>query len=354
MSKRWGARPRKAAAVFLVATAVAGFASHSRPHARGQTVQGDALRSEGRFLRGMAWYEVGAAQSQALAADALHAWNQAVRADYEQYLADRARRAAVKKGLRDKTEAEAAKRLDATRRRWRENPTVEDVRSGIALNALACDLADPRFVPERWRAFPVELPPTVTIQALAFRVTGASGVARPSGPSPSAVALGRMKGEKWPVSLRRPELGRGRDAYRGAVAAVVKTCAAGKPLRAPQVDAVRDALSSLKREADSAVPTAGGLRKQADTHLARLDEATRIFYDRDFAEELVRDAEKHKAGTVGELLGFMKKYRLVFAEGDDDPEVWSTYQTLYNLLKRQKAAFDFADDAGAEGKLSPR
>ena len=39
----------------------------------------------------------------------------------------------------------------------------------------------------------------------------------------------------------------------------------------------------------------------------------------------------------------MKKYRLLFAEADENPEVWATYQTLYELLKRQKIALDFAD-----------
>ena len=52
---------------------------------------------------------------------------------------------------------------------------------------------------------------------------------------------------------------------------------------------------------------------------------------------------------MGELLGFMKKYRLVFAEGDEDPAVWATYRMLYDLLKRQQVALDFAEDAGESG-----
>jgi hypothetical protein len=70
-------------------------------------------------------------------------------------------------------EAEAAKRLEAMHERWREKPTVEDVRSGLALNALASDLADPRISPTQWRASSVALPPEVSIRALAFRFTDA-------------------------------------------------------------------------------------------------------------------------------------------------------------------------------------
>lgn len=321
---------------------------------RGSTAQGDALRGKGRFLRGMAWYELGTAQAGALENEAVIAWNRAVRADYEQYLHDKVRRANAKKALTNEREAEAYRRLDETRKRWRERPTVDDIRSGLALNALACDLADPKIPAARWRAVPVELPPEITIDALAFRFADVPKYKLPPGMAQGSVALARMKGERWPVSLRRSELERERTAYQRAVATVVATCAAGKPLNAPQVDAVRDALLELKRKAAAVVPADGGIRKQANEYLDRLDQATKVFLDRDFAEELVRDAERHKAKTVGELLGFMKKYRLLFAEGDDDPAAWATYKTLYELLKRQKVSLDVADEpAPAEGEAAP-
>ena len=52
---------------------------------------------------------------------------------------------------------------------------------------------------------------------------------------------------------------------------------------------------------------------------------------------------------MGELLGFMKKYRLVFAEGDEDPAVGATYRMLDHLPKRERVALDFAEDAGRAG-----
>ncbi|WP_406695427.1 hypothetical protein V5E97_30830 [Singulisphaera sp. Ch08] len=313
----------------------------------GATAQGDALRGQGRFMRGMAWYELGAAQAQAIEAEAVFAWNRSVQADYEQYLAGRARRAAAKKALSNEREEQATKRFEALRLRWREKPTVEDVRSGVALNALASDLADPKIPLARWRLAPVDLPPEVTIETLAFRFADAPKSQAPSGLVSGTVAIGRMKGERWPVSLRRADLVKEREAYRTAVAGVIAACRAEKPLQAPQVDAIRDRLFALKDKAASTVPTDAGLRKQAIAYLNRLDEATKVFLDRDFAEELVRDVERHKARTVGELLGFMKKYRLLFDEGDENPETWAVYQTLYDLLKRQKASLDFEDEAGA-------
>ncbi len=46
--------------------------------------------------------------------------------------------------------------------------------------------------------------------------------------------------------------------------------------------------------------------------------------------------ERHRATTVGHLLAFMRKYRLLFAEADDTAESWATYETLCDLLRRQK------------------
>ena len=206
------------------------------------------------------------------------------------------------------------------RRRWRENPTVEDIRSGLALNALALDLADPE-IPWRWRSAPVELPPTVTIESLTFRFADVPKYKLPARIAPAVVALGRMKGDRWPVSLRRAELGRERGGLpagrRGGRAGLRR----GEALRAPQIDAVRDAFSVLEDKAAEVVPVAGASASRRSTTSTGSTRRPGLFLDRDIAEELVRDAGRHKARTVGELLGFMKKYRLVFAEGDEDPAV---------------------------------
>jgi hypothetical protein len=339
-----------ACVLFIAALSVLGR------HAGAQaTPEGDALRAEGRFLQGMAWYNFGAARSEAINAEAQAAWNRAVREDYKRFLADQADRRSAKKSLRDDRERDAAKRLAEMRRRWRDDPTPEDIRSGLALNALADDLADPRYSPSLWATTAVELPPEVTIRALAFRFAGVPRFKTLTARSPAIVAIGRMAGQDCPVSLRRPEVERERSAYRKAVEAAVAKCSKGEPLRAQDVDAVRDALVALREKAARSVPAEGGRLKQANAYLDRLDEASRIFLNTDVAEELVRDVERHRAANVGQLLAFMRKYRLLFAEADDSPESEATYQTLYNLLKWQKSGLDAAapaagPDEGADPK----
>jgi hypothetical protein len=312
----------------------------------GTTVVGDSLRAQGRFLRGMAWYQVGTARAEALETAAAAEWNRSVQADYNRYLLERANRIASRRERGNQRQEQAAERLAEARRRWRENPTEDDIRSGIALNALAGDLADPAIPAGKWRVAVVDLPRELSIQSLAFRFADAPSYRLPPGMRPSTVALGRMKAlGTWPIALRRPELEPERAAYRRTIAAVIATCVAEKPLQAGEVDAVRASLLALREKADDASPAGSGLAKQAKLFLDQLDEATKIFLDRDFAEELVRDAEGHQARTIGELLAFMKKYRLLFAEADQSPEVWAKYKALYELLRQQTVALQFADVA---------
>jgi hypothetical protein len=328
----------------LVTRLVSGADAHAQSPG-GATPQSDAIRAEGEYLRGMAWYNFGAAQAVAINVETQAAWNRAVQVDYARYLHERARRLSAKKALVNEQQQEAAKRMADLRRRWLEDPTLDDIRSGMALNALADELADPKIPPARWATSPVKLPPEVTLKALAFRFAGAARFKTLTPQSPGIVAVNRMTAQDWPVFLRNPELQSERAAYQKAVAAIVARCADGKRLRAKDVEDVRGKLVALRDEAARIVPTDGGRRKQASAFLDRLDEATRIFLDHDFAEELIRDVENHRAATVGQLLAFMQKYRLLFAEADDTPESWNTYQTLYDLFRWQKTELKAADPA---------
>ncbi len=295
-------------------------------------------------MRGMAWYELGSARAEALNAQTVAEWNRAVQADYNRFLMDRAAKIASRKALSQELQAESAKRVAETQRRWRENPTLDDIRAGLALNALAGDLADPAIPATRWRNARVELPPGLSIQSLAFRFTDSPSYRLPVRMRPSTVAIGRIKmNNKWPIAFRRPEFDAERASYERAIKAVIDACVKKQQLQAPPVDALRASVFALKEKASALFSGGSVLAKDAKRFLDQLDESTKIFLDRDFAEELIRDSELHQAKTVGELLAFMKKYRLLFAEADDNPAVWRTYETLYEALKRQKISLDFAD-----------
>jgi hypothetical protein len=304
----------------------------------GATAQGGAIRGQGQFLRGMAWYEAGSAEAMSVGVDAEIAWNRAVRANYDQYLRDRAQRSAAKAAVRDARQADLAKLAAEAQRRWRANPTDDDIRSGEALNALASDLADPSIPVSSWRSALVALPDDVSLTGLAFRPSGPANERLQIRSGPVVVAIDRMKaGAPWPAELAGPDWGPERMAYRRAVDAVFEACRGDRPLQARDVEGLRDAVQSLKAKA-AVLPRRGEARARGEAFVRRLDEATRLLVFQDMAEELIRDLDRHKAATVAELLAFMRKFRLIFAEADDSPGALAAYRSLYQQLRAQKTA----------------
>jgi len=308
----------------------------------GSTLQGDILRGQGQFLKGMAWYEVGSAQARAIDTQTMIVWNRAVQESYNQYLIERAQHSAGRLALRNARQYAVAKMLADTQGRWRVNPTTDDIRSGLALNALASDLADPNISASSWRVATVALPQDFSLPALAFKITAAPG--KGSKLHQSTVAVQRMRvGETWTLPFRRPELAAPCEAYKIAIRNVVGKCEKGTPLVSKDFEQLRDAVDVLKVKVPQVVPTRDGLRIQAQQVVRQLDEATKIFADQEFAEELIFDLEKHEATTVAELMAFMRKYRLLFAEADRRPESFQLYDALYPMLREQKKKLGLPD-----------
>ncbi len=323
----------------------------------GSTPQGDFLRGQGQFLKGMAWYEVGSAQSRAIDTQTMIIWNRAVQESYNQYLIERAQHNAGRLALRNARQQAAAKMLADTQRRWRLSPTTDDIRSGLALNALASDLADPSISASSWRVATVALPQDFSLPAMAFKITSAPG--KGSKLQQSTVAVQRMTvGEAWPLPFRRPELAAQCEAYKNAIRNVVGKCEKGTPLVSKDFEQLREAVDALKVKAPQVVPTRDGLRTQAQQFVRQLDDATKIFADQEFAEELIFDMQKHEATTVAELMAFMRKYRLLFAEADRRPDCLQLYDALYPMLREQKKKLGLADlppgGFGLQGSERPK
>jgi hypothetical protein len=308
--------------------------------ARAQTVQGDILRGEGRYLAGAGWYNFNTARAGRINVETWKAYNREVQRLYRDYMIDRSRHIQYKKGLTNKLQADIQRRFEEDQRRWRESPTAADISSGDALNAIAGDLADPSIDPSSWRVKGVDLPPGITLTALAFKVADP----KKSRLQQSTVAIDRMLVEgDWPLPFRRPEIERECAAYKKAVTAVVEKCRKGTALQAADYDRLRDAVTALQKAVETAVPPRDNQRGAARDYVRRLDEASKIFAEQEYAEQLIRDVSEHKAKTVAELLAFMRDYRLLFADPGNSPEVTSIYEALYGLLRQQKDALNLRD-----------
>ena len=111
-------------------------------------------------------------------------------------------------------------------------------------------------------------------------------------------------------------------------------------------------MEALDQRARTAVPTARNFRAAAVQAVDGMKKATGMFDASTigFAQEMIADTHNHRAQTVGELLAFMRKYRLLFAPADKRPEDAEQYLRLYRLLRQQKDLF--GDKAGAPRSAS--
>jgi hypothetical protein len=308
--------------------------------ARGQTVQGDILRGQGRYLEGAGWYNFNTARADRINVETWKAYNMEVQRLYRDYMLDRAAHTRYKRDLTNKSQEQQLRELEADQRRWRESPTLEDISSGNALNALAIDLADSSIHPSSWRTASVELPSNMTLTTLAFKIADA----KKSRLQQSTVAIDRMLiKDDWPLEFRRPEIDPECKAYKKAIAFVLEKCRDSKQLQARDYDNLKASVDALKAAVDTVIPARENQRGRAREFVKRLDDATSIFMGYQFAEQLIRDVSTHKATDVATLLSFMRDYQLMFADPGDSPEVISLYGKLYGLLRQQKEALGIRD-----------
>jgi hypothetical protein len=307
-----------------------------------QTPQGDIIRAQGAFLDGAGWYNLHTAEADRINVETWKAVNREAERVYNNFLMERYRHNEHSKKLTKKVQDDFKKRYEQAQRRWRTNPTPDDIRSGDALNAMAADLANPSITPSTWRTAQIDLPPNMSLTSLAFKIADT----KQSSALRSTVAIDRMLvSSDWPLWFRRPEITSECDAYSKAVAFVVDKCRRKNQLQAIDVDRLRDAVSALSKKVDDAIPTSDGQRSRAKEFVRRLEEATRIFGEQTYAELLVRDVSEHRATSIAELLAFMRYYRLMFDDPGSSPEVLDVYDRLYGLLRQQKDTLGIAPPA---------
>jgi hypothetical protein len=338
---------------FLVATGI----SHAQARGRGaggSTPQGDILRGEGAFLQGAGWYELNSAKGRSIDERTLERianWNENYfESQKHLYNAYRDR----KKGeLQKAYDARVAKHM-ADESRFRTSPTQDDVMKGLALNALLLDLSSPKLTDTDWRLAKVPLPPGMSIRDIVYRFAPKPDAKGSEGLSHGVIALSRLDVKEWPIVLRDRKLAAERNAYEASYAKVSQECV-DKDLSIPSVQSMSSAIKSLKGKASIVVPAESGYRKNAVEFVDRLDEAARMFEadTLDYAAEIVKDTREHDATTVGELLAFMRKYRLIFSSAEGVRGGGDTYAQLYGAMRKQKEALGIKDGPAPEAVHTP-
>ena len=243
----------------------------------GSTIEGDVLRGEGAFLRGMGWYELRSAKARANDAKTQLQWEKWNKDLLDQYQSDLTDHAAQKLAVRNGRDENARRALVEHERRLRENPSLDDIRSGDALNALLIDLCSPKVLLSGSHSETVPLPQDFALRSVAYRFAGAQGGSKADSLSRSVLDLQRLKApESWPIFLRMAALKPRREAYERAIRAVIDECKAGC-LSLDSVLALDRAIAELKKSAGTTVPTEDGMRVKATRFVDDLDKATKLF-----------------------------------------------------------------------------
>jgi hypothetical protein len=302
--------------------------------------QAAVLRGEGAFLRGLGSYNLNTAQADSINLDTVIRWKQDLRNDQRLHK-DLQERNAMGKKLK----IEEVKRQQQMRERTlRINPTPSDIQNGQALNALLYDLTDPGISSSDWSSRQVSMPKGLSVKDLIFRFTPLSGTSDTSKAlSRGVIALSRLdvEGNKWPTIMKQDELERVRHEYEVAYAQLRDQLIGGKPIH-KGLSELDHSLDALKAKVETAVPKERGFRDEALKYVKDLNDATRMFDATtvDYSREILVDTKDHDATTVGELVGFMLKYRLQFATAESSATGRVLYGQVYEVMRQQVKAFD--------------
>jgi hypothetical protein len=317
-----------------------GVAAHAQNVGRGSTVESDALRGQGAYLQGAGWYNLRSAEAYSANVDAAIRWKQ----DLRKIQQERRELEARKKYGKIKNVDELKQQMARREQELRSNPSSNDVQSGAALNVLVYDLTDADLNSNRWAAVEsVALPPGTSVKELIFSFTPHSVSTRSSAAlSRGVIALSRLDiKDNWPVILKKDELTKERKAYEDAYTRVKDKVLKGD-YAADGILALDTALGDLKKKISMEIPSERGFRSEATKFVDDLRDATRMFDANsvDYAREILIDTNEHDATTVQELVEFMSKYRLQFANSDRSPTARVLYGPIYEKLRQQADAFN--------------
>lgn len=181
------------------------------------------------------------------------------------------------------------------------------------------------------------MPGEISIRSLFFRFAPRLGDKNSGTLNNNLIALGRLDPSRgWPIFMPEDKLGAERRAYEASHRELLEQCEKDK-LKLEAVTKVDAALAALRAKVFTEVPAERNFRVTALKYVADMQAATKIFDAStiDFAQEMIRDTHDYNPQTVGELLAFLRKYRLFFASAAGRPEDGEVYRVLFGLMRAQ-------------------
>lgn len=292
------------------------------------TVEGDSTRFNGfaaamsaqstgvaTALNSLGFYNMCQAQADQIDAATSMAWmDYYKRSMHEEHMQSLANRAARRKRL--------IELYNRRKDRVANNPNELDLLSGDALNSLLEQLSDPKLDSSALRKGGQSIPGE-TIQRIALKYASRG----------LTISLGRLTvRDGWPPALRDDRFALERKGYHAAVQAVLERNLAGK-LTPEDHKSLQAAVLALKRKLSATIPESDRLDYvQAKAFIDDLDDAIAPLRDAD-AQTVLAGLDRYAGTTVGDVVVFMQRYNLRFAQALSRDERES-YHLLYATMVR--------------------
>jgi hypothetical protein len=286
----------------------------------GSTPVGDYLRGVGVAAAGMGMYNYTTAMAESINADTFIKVNEYVSAVVQYHArAYAARRARILE--------ERNQNYKAILQRIKENPEERDVRNGDTLNALAQELVGPGIGESSLRYKPVPLPADL-VRKIPFRL-GSENIVF------SMQRLTARGKAKWPPGLQDDAFARERRVYEAAVDAVLEEQIEGK-MSLDAIHRVQAAVDDLFRKLDQVIDPVKDkkLYNEAKNRITEFQKMAKNLIQSHQIELLIGELDQYGGTTVRDLLAFMEKYKLGFADAQTPDEI-KLFPELYARLKQQ-------------------
>ncbi|MDX2036342.1 MAG: hypothetical protein SFX72_06800 [Isosphaeraceae bacterium] len=282
------------------------------------TAYGDIARGMGAYAAGAGVYNYQTAVARSINTDTVMRWNEYLFESQQETNRRYARRMAARTQSRNEA-------FEARQTRLRENPSVEDINRGDALNVLLDDMTNPRAVSGS------------SLRAADLPIAGRIVRAIPFFHASDAVtlSLSRLADiETWPRVLRGDDYASEREALFKAVKAAVVKDEEGD-LRVEDVTPVKEAVKALNDKAVALIPSTDRTNFVAATNFIKGLAGLARMMDKPNFEKVLQDLDPARQATVGQLLGFMQNYNLRFGVAET-PEQRQAYGELFKMLSSQR------------------
>src|SRR5262245_47176656 len=130
ISGRRKVRPAMKKVLILLTGMAATLATVLSGRSPTQTVQGDILRGQGRFLAGAGWYDLHTARADRINVETWKASNREVQRLYRDFMYDVYQHRVYRTKLTGKLQEESKRKFQEAQDRWRTNPNLDDILSG--------------------------------------------------------------------------------------------------------------------------------------------------------------------------------------------------------------------------------